>query len=313
MTEMRGLPERACPPGCHGGYYNTDVAYGWCQAGNWGWFSAPCVKDCPIGQQDCSGTCVPLGTDAHCSSCGACAGGYSCVSGSCVLAPDSCAGKTVATPCGGVDLPSAANGATSTVKCPLGGCSGTLSAVCTSGVFGEVTGGCVSKACMHTVTSTAICGDTLLPAVPGGETVSIGCPFGCSGAVSATCIRGAFTSITENCEPLVPGGCPAFSGTVGTASCAKSFSTDAAATGTVVNVGCGGTCTGNLSLRCAVGGAWVGKENTCVPLPVCGNGVMEGLENCDGNTAWCPPVKPGDICYKVCNSICTGYDPCRCN
>ncbi|MBA2661886.1 MAG: hypothetical protein H0U74_06295 [Bradymonadaceae bacterium] len=137
------------------------------------------------------------------------------------------------------------------------------------------------------------------------------CAVGCTAAqdndCSASCGDGILDQ-NENCDPGIPSGpgaCPT--------SCSTSDAcTDASLVGSAPN--CTARCTLQSKTACIDGdgccpsGCHSGNDNDCTA--VCGNGIVEPGESCDGN---CPTSCTGNACTSYamsgspanCNVVCT--------
>lgn len=207
---------------------------------------------------DCAG-CAPVGCvlgDCHIKSDG-CNGTVDC-------GPCACVNQSESTLCGSVTLSGGPSGTVRTLACPIG-CINNVQGVCTDGTW-SVTDSCVEAPCNAYTGIATPCAVVSLPASASGTTPSVGCGSGCTGAVSATCTRGAWGPVTNSCAPST---CPAQS--VSVAACSASATLPGGTlVGTSASVACPGACNGNVSGYCDSSGSWTGIDSSSCCLPVAG-------------------------------------------
>lgn len=221
---------------------------------------------------DCGG-CVPVGCllgDCRFKSDG-CNGTVDC-------GPCPCVNQSESTLCGSVTFNGGPSGTVRTLACPSG-CVNTVQGVCTDGTW-SVNDNCIETPCGAYNGISTPCGTVSLPASSSGSSPSVGCPSGCTGAVSATCTRGVWGPVTNSC---VPSTCPAQSVSVG--ACSGSSTLPG---GTLVNtsasVACPGACSGSVSGLCSASGSWTSIDSSSCCLPVAGgwSAPTTVLSSCSG-------------------------------
>jgi cysteine-rich repeat protein len=261
------------------------VSFGTC--GN---VTLPTVLDGATSSATCTNGCT--GTiSATCSG-----SNFGAVTGTC--APDSCPDTRIGTLCGSVLLPGVANGSVSTIACPGSCTGGPLSATCTNGTFGALTGLC-TPACPATNVTTS-CGPATLNGIGAGAVSTTGCPSGCGGTVHATCgATGSFGALTDNCI-----GCPAK--TVTTPTCGD-VTLSMVGDGQTSSAACPAGCSGTVSATCsggALGSPTIGCVKDCPALDVdtsCGFAQLPSVSNGQTSTFDCSTIGCGGTLSARCS------------
>lgn len=292
-----------CSPGCAG-------------------YTATCAADAVL----CSGACSCTGAWVPLAGCGVPVG--SCVptpfemcmqnnncNAFCTPAqtiqarPDPTCGQCLPTataiPCGPgtVTLPATLNGATANVACPAGCAPGTMSSVCTNGIFGPISNICLPTDCPVTAVSNPDCGGTNLPSVPHGNVGQAPCPNFCGGQFFGTCNLGTYTGITDAC---IPRPCDA---TVMTTINCGNVTLPAVGNGVIsVAPSCGAGCTGTYSARCS-NASFVSVNDQCfrdcsnfpVSAGSCGTDTLPGNTHGNASSIPCPGGCSGTLSATCSN------------
>ncbi len=190
-------------------------------------------------------------------------GTWEVVLGACDLIPAECPAFVVSLAGGGtVTFPSTPSGQTVTMTCPAG-YLGSLSSNCFSGSWNPILGACdISFADCPVWVIDLGGGKTLtFPSTPPGNTVTVNCPIGFSGAMSSTCSFGVWGSILGGCNIAFP-NCLSFLVPIGGGNQATFPDTPSGQTAIIF---CPSGFSGQLTNICFAG-AWGITLGSCAPI-----------------------------------------------
>lgn len=294
---------------------NPDLCYGAscvCPPGGWSPITA-----CGVA----SGPCVPTQLQ-RCFQNASCAG--SCTLGQTIIPLEDpscapCAAQSYGINCGPgiVTLPAVGNNQTSSLQCPLGCETFTMSAQCIDGAFGEVENLCKAAVCLpissYVDQANPVCNPVSIPVTSPGKTVFIPCEINCDGGFFASClsgIEGFKGSVVGNC---VPGSCLAQS--VSTKLCGP-VNLGGAPHGGSAFAPCPAHCYGTGVTATCFKRGYVSVVEDCVPkcplTPVgtpCGNANLPVTET-GPKTVGCPGACAitGEVCATCINGVWCGIN-----